>query len=75
MSFRAKREISQSALAEFLREIPRRFDWAGGKAGRVLPAALADKLEDIWARYIQKLHDEGSIDGERAAHMEWGDIL
>jgi hypothetical protein len=33
------------------------------------------ELEDIWARYTQKLHDEGSIDGERAAHMAWGDIL
>lgn len=57
-----------------LRELPG-FDWTGGKAGRVLPTALADKLEDIWARYTQKLHDEDSIDGERAAHMEWGDIL
>ena len=57
-----------------LRELPG-FDWTGGKAGRVLPEALADKLEDIWTRYTKKLHDEGSIDGERAAYMEWGDIL
>ena len=56
-----------------LRELPG-FDWTGGKAGRVLPEALAEKLEDIWARYTQKLHDEGSIDGERAVHFEWGDI-
>lgn len=56
-----------------LRELPG-FDWTGGKAGRVLPAALADKLEDIWARYTQKLHDEGSIDGERAAYFDWSDI-
>ena len=56
-----------------LRELPG-FDWTGGKAGRVLPTALADKLEDIWTRYTQKLHDEGSIDGERAAHFDWSDI-
>ena len=57
-----------------LRELPG-FDWTGGKAGRVLPEALATKLEDIWARYTKKLHDEGSIDGERATHFEWGDII
>ena len=56
-----------------LRELPG-FDWTGGKAGRVLPSALADKLEDIWARYTKKLHDEGSIDGERAAYFDWSDI-
>ena len=56
-----------------LRELPG-FDWTGGKAGRVLPATLADKLEDIWARYTKKLHDEGSIDGERAAYFDWSDI-
>ena len=56
-----------------LRELPG-FDWTGGKAGRVLPAALADKLEDIWTRYTKKLHDEGSIDGERAAHFDWSNI-
>lgn len=56
-----------------LRELPG-FDWTGGKAGRVLPTALADKLEDIWTRYTQKLHDEGSIDGERAAFFDWSDI-
>ena len=57
-----------------LRELPG-FDWTGGKAGRVLPEALATKLEDIWTRYTQKLHDEGSIDGERASHFEWGEIM
>ena len=56
-----------------LRELPG-FDWTGGKAGRVLPEALTEKLESIWTRYTQKLHDEGSIDGERATHFEWGDI-
>ena len=53
-----------------LRELPG-FDWTGGKAGRVLPEALATKLEDIWTRYTKELHDEGSIDGERASHFEW----
>ena len=42
-------------------------------AGRVLPEALAEKLESIWARYTKKLHDEGSIDGERAAFFDWKD--
>ena len=56
-----------------LRELPG-FDWTGGKAGRVLPEALATKLEDIWTRYTKKLHDEGSIDGERAAYFDWSDI-
>lgn len=54
-----------------LRELPG-FDWTGGKAGRVLPEALATKLEDIWTRYTKKLHDEGSIDGERASQLRVG---
>lgn len=47
------------------------FDWTGGHAGRVLPEELADKLLELWRDYVQELSDEGKLDGERAASIDW----